>query len=121
MDLINSFLNLVLPPACMVMVAFAWPTLSALHAAEWIYRSLTSEDMESKVVIVTGASSAMGEVTMKKFSGIEVAIICYVTAVIIIEKLLIQFTVVLLCMCSCFYVEIVGPLSLILCGDEARM
>lgn len=45
----------------MAMMAFAWPALSMLHAAEWIYRSVTSDDMEGKVVIITGASSAIGE------------------------------------------------------------
>ncbi|KAK8967297.1 11-beta-hydroxysteroid dehydrogenase-like 5 [Platanthera guangdongensis] len=61
MDLLNSLLNLFVPPASLVMMAFAWPALSILNTVEWIYRSLTSEDVENKVVIITGASSAIGE------------------------------------------------------------
>ncbi|GMH00696.1 hypothetical protein Nepgr_002535 [Nepenthes gracilis] len=61
MGLINSFLNLVVPPACLVMLALAWPTLSFIHVCEWVYGLFYSEDMEDKVVIITGASSGIGE------------------------------------------------------------
>ncbi|XVF63389.1 hypothetical protein PTKIN_Ptkin09bG0083600 [Pterospermum kingtungense] len=62
MDLLNSFLNLVVPPATMVMLAFAWPSLCFIHACEWLYNTLyNTEDMEDKVVIITGASSGIGE------------------------------------------------------------
>ncbi|KAF8404291.1 hypothetical protein HHK36_009179 [Tetracentron sinense] len=61
MDLLNSLLNLVIPPASMVMLAFAWPTLSFIHACEWILHTIYSENMENKVVIITGASSGIGE------------------------------------------------------------
>ncbi|XP_058097640.1 11-beta-hydroxysteroid dehydrogenase B [Magnolia sinica] len=61
MDLFNSLLNLVIPPASLVMLAFAWPTLSFIHACEWLYYNFYSEDMENKVVVITGASSGIGE------------------------------------------------------------
>ncbi|GAB4844195.1 11-beta-hydroxysteroid dehydrogenase B [Ancistrocladus abbreviatus] len=61
MDIFNSFLNFVVPPASLVMLALAWPTLSFIHACEWVYGLFYSEDMEDKVVIITGASSAIGE------------------------------------------------------------
>ncbi|KAJ9676156.1 hypothetical protein PVL29_024920 [Vitis rotundifolia] len=61
MDLINSLLNLVVPPASLVMLAFAWPALSFINACEWVYNTLYSENMEDKVVIITGASSGIGE------------------------------------------------------------
>ncbi|CAK9313989.1 unnamed protein product [Citrullus colocynthis] len=61
MEMINSFLNVVVPPASLVMLAFSWPALSFINACEWIYNSFNTEDMEDKVVIITGASSAIGE------------------------------------------------------------
>ncbi|KAF3782111.1 11-beta-hydroxysteroid dehydrogenase-like 5 [Nymphaea thermarum] len=61
MGLLNLVLNLVAPTAGMVMLAFAWPSLVFLHACEWLYRSYAAENMDDKVVIITGASSGIGE------------------------------------------------------------
>ncbi|KAL7227974.1 hypothetical protein ACSBR1_022781 [Camellia fascicularis] len=61
MDLINSVMNLVVPPASWVMLAVAWPALTFINACEWAYNTFFPEDMEDKVVIITGASSAIGE------------------------------------------------------------
>jgi NAD(P)-dependent dehydrogenase (short-subunit alcohol dehydrogenase family) len=58
---LTALMDLVVPPASMVMLAFAWPTLAFLRAAEWAVKTLTKEDMRDKVVVVTGASSAIGE------------------------------------------------------------
>ncbi|XP_037438781.1 11-beta-hydroxysteroid dehydrogenase B-like [Triticum dicoccoides] len=58
---LTALMDLVVPPASMVMLAFAWPTLSFLRALEWAMKALTKEDMRGKVVLVTGASSAIGE------------------------------------------------------------
>ena len=63
MALFNTILNWVVPPASLVMLlAFAWPTLCFINACEWVYNSIYSENMEDKVVIITGASSGIGEV-----------------------------------------------------------
>ncbi|KAF5936830.1 hypothetical protein HYC85_024336 [Camellia sinensis] len=61
MDLINSVMNLVVPPASWVMLAVAWPALTFINACEWAYNTFFPEDMEDKVVIITGAASAIGE------------------------------------------------------------
>ncbi|OIT40622.1 PREDICTED: 11-beta-hydroxysteroid dehydrogenase-like 5 [Nicotiana attenuata] len=61
MDLVNSVLNVVVPPASLVMLAFAWPALTFINTCEWLYNSFFGEDMEDKVVIITGASSGIGE------------------------------------------------------------
>ncbi|URE18844.1 hypothetical protein MUK42_33939 [Musa troglodytarum] len=61
MDLVNAVLNFVVPPASMIIVAFAWPTISFLHALEWFFKTLYRENMENKVVLIPGASSAIGE------------------------------------------------------------
>ncbi|XP_028764637.1 11-beta-hydroxysteroid dehydrogenase-like 5 [Neltuma alba] len=59
--LMNSLLNLVVPPASMAMLAFSWPALCFINTCEWLYRSFNGEDMDDKVVIITGASSGIGE------------------------------------------------------------
>ncbi|KAL5559846.1 hypothetical protein UlMin_036057 [Ulmus minor] len=61
MDYLNTLLNLVVPPASLVMLAFAWPSLCFINACEKIYGSFHTEDMQNKVVIITGASSGIGE------------------------------------------------------------
>ncbi|XP_042974395.1 11-beta-hydroxysteroid dehydrogenase B-like isoform X2 [Carya illinoinensis] len=61
MDFFNSILNWVVPPASFVILAFSWPTLCFINACEWLYSSFYSENMEDKVVIITGASSGIGE------------------------------------------------------------
>lgn len=64
MDLLNSVLNWVVPPASLVMMAFAWPALTFISGCEWLYNTFNSEPMEDKVVIITGASSGIGEVSL---------------------------------------------------------
>ncbi|KAG8633587.1 11-beta-hydroxysteroid dehydrogenase B [Manihot esculenta] len=61
MDLLNSLLNWVAPPASLVMLACSWPALCFITTCEWLYKSFYSENMEDKVVIITGASSGIGE------------------------------------------------------------
>lgn len=62
MDLFNSVLNWVVPPASLLMLAFAWPALTFVTGCEWLYNLFNSEIVEDKVVIITGASSGIGEV-----------------------------------------------------------
>ncbi|KAL8143346.1 hypothetical protein V2J09_016378 [Rumex salicifolius] len=61
MDLFNFVLNLVVPPASMLILALSWPTLTFLNACEWLYGFFNHQDMEDRVVIITGASSGIGE------------------------------------------------------------
>ncbi|XP_047327824.1 11-beta-hydroxysteroid dehydrogenase B [Impatiens glandulifera] len=61
MDLLNSVLDLAVPPVSLVLLAFAWPALSFINSCEWIYGVFFAENMEDKVVIITGASSGIGE------------------------------------------------------------
>ncbi|CAN1309922.1 11-beta-hydroxysteroid dehydrogenase-like 5 [Linum perenne] len=60
-SLLNSVMNLFVPPASLVVMACAWPALCFINTFEWLYNSFYGEDMEDKVVIVTGASSGIGE------------------------------------------------------------
>jgi len=50
------------------MLALAWPTLAFINACEWVYGRFSAESMENKVVIITGASSGLGEVTLSCLS-----------------------------------------------------
>ncbi|WJX54779.1 11beta-hydroxysteroid dehydrogenase [Trifolium repens] len=61
MDFLNFLLNLFVPPASLITLAFSWPALCFLNACEWLHNHIYGEDMDSKVVIITGASSAIGE------------------------------------------------------------
>ncbi|XP_024972499.1 11-beta-hydroxysteroid dehydrogenase-like 5 [Cynara cardunculus var. scolymus] len=61
MDMINSVLNWVVPPASLVTLALSWPALTFINTCEWLYYSIYTEDMDHKVVVVTGASSGIGE------------------------------------------------------------
>uniref|UniRef100_J3LUN8 Uncharacterized protein n=1 Tax=Oryza brachyantha TaxID=4533 RepID=J3LUN8_ORYBR len=60
-QVLNAVMDLVVPPASMVMLAFAWPALSFLRGVEWVVKTLTVENMHDKVVLITGAASAIGE------------------------------------------------------------
>ncbi|KAF7836502.1 pentatricopeptide repeat-containing protein [Senna tora] len=53
MDLMNSLLNLVVPPTSLMMVAFAWPGICFLKACEWLTTTLLHhhQDMEDRVQI----------------------------------------------------------------------
>ncbi|XP_051139349.1 11-beta-hydroxysteroid dehydrogenase B [Andrographis paniculata] len=62
MDLINALLNLFVPPSCLLILAFAWPSLCFITLCDWLYTTLfAAEDMHHKVVVITGASSGIGE------------------------------------------------------------
>ena len=84
MDLINSFLNWVVPPASMVMLACAWPALCFINACEWVFNSYYSENMEDKVVIITGASSGIGEVSHLRFSYLFLFLLFIVLSIFVV-------------------------------------
>jgi hypothetical protein len=67
MDFLNFLLSLFVPPASLITLAFSWPALCFLNACEWLYNHIYGEDMDNKVVIITGASSAIGEASLYIF------------------------------------------------------
>ncbi|KAJ0804589.1 hypothetical protein HanPI659440_Chr02g0039751 [Helianthus annuus] len=60
--MINYVLDRVVPHASLVMLAFAWPTLTFIKSCERVYYHFFAESMDDKVVVITGASSGIGEV-----------------------------------------------------------
>lgn len=71
MDLLNASLNFFVPPASLLVLAFAWPTLFLVSFCERIYTSyFRSETKENKVVVITGASSGMGKVKNKEIPNL---------------------------------------------------
>lgn len=61
MDLINSFLNLVAPPFTFFTLLFLFPPYYGFKLFLSTLRSLFPEDVAGKVVLITGASSGIGE------------------------------------------------------------
>uniref|UniRef100_A0A0A0LUG2 Uncharacterized protein n=1 Tax=Cucumis sativus TaxID=3659 RepID=A0A0A0LUG2_CUCSA len=61
MELIKSFLNLVSPPITFVSLGFFLPPYVVLKYFLYLVRGIFTEDVAGKVVLITGASSGIGE------------------------------------------------------------
>ncbi|XP_024949194.1 11-beta-hydroxysteroid dehydrogenase 1A-like isoform X2 [Citrus sinensis] len=61
MDLINKFLNLVAPPFTLFSLCLFLPPFLCYKFLLSVFNSIFSEDVSGKVVIITGASSGIGE------------------------------------------------------------
>lgn len=61
MALWDTFLNVTLTPLAFVFLLFALPPLSIWKAFKWFAAWVTPEDVRGKVVLITGASSGIGE------------------------------------------------------------
>lgn len=62
MELIHSFLNLVAPPFTFFSLCFFLPPFYAFKFFLSTLSSILSEDVSNKVVLITAASSGIGEV-----------------------------------------------------------
>jgi NADPH:quinone reductase-like Zn-dependent oxidoreductase len=62
MDFIHKFLNIVAPPFTFFSICFLLPALFFYKFFLSILSSIFSENLSGKVVLITGASSGIGEV-----------------------------------------------------------
>ncbi|KAJ0051960.1 hypothetical protein Pint_01216 [Pistacia integerrima] len=61
MDFIHNFLNILLPPLTFLLLCFLLPPYLAFKCLHYIKRSIFRENVAGKVVLITGASSGIGE------------------------------------------------------------
>ena len=65
MDLLQKLLNIVLLPLTLTAILFLLPPFLFLKYLFSLKRNICSENVANKVVIITGASSGIGEVCSK--------------------------------------------------------
>lgn len=61
-DIVNAFLDVALPPTALLFLLFTYPVIAFFQFWSFILRYIFPENLHGKVVLVTGASSGIGEV-----------------------------------------------------------
>ncbi|XP_050376852.1 11-beta-hydroxysteroid dehydrogenase A-like [Argentina anserina] len=61
MDIFNTLLNIVVPPICLSLLLFILPLYLSFKFLLSIIKSLFPENIAGKVILITGASSGIGE------------------------------------------------------------
>jgi len=61
MDWIQLMLNLTVPPMAIVFLSVVLPPLALMRMLSWSYHLIFRENMRGKTVLITGASSGIGE------------------------------------------------------------
>ena len=62
MDLFQAFLNLVVPVVGLCTLLVLWPALTIRSIFLRMFHAVFEENMRGKIVLITGASSGIGEV-----------------------------------------------------------
>ncbi|KAH7432702.1 hypothetical protein KP509_07G035800 [Ceratopteris richardii] len=68
MDFLQSFLNLVVPVFGLTTLLLLWPLLTFRSIALRIFRSIFDENVRGKIILITGASSGIGEQVAYQYS-----------------------------------------------------
>ncbi|EOA24433.1 hypothetical protein CARUB_v10017691mg [Capsella rubella] len=61
MDMVHTILNLLLPPLTIILLFMFFPFYLLIKLVSCIYKHLCFENVAGKVVLITGASSGIGE------------------------------------------------------------
>ncbi|XP_027340360.1 11-beta-hydroxysteroid dehydrogenase 1B-like [Abrus precatorius] len=61
MDLIHGILNILAPPLSLILMLYIIPPYMLFKFLHFIIRSMFSENVAGKVILITGASSGIGE------------------------------------------------------------
>ncbi|OMO49593.1 Short-chain dehydrogenase/reductase SDR [Corchorus olitorius] len=61
MDSIHKLINFLLPPITILLLLFFLPSYLIFKTLSYIIRAVRSENVAGKVVLITGASSGIGE------------------------------------------------------------
>ena len=62
MDLFQAFLNLVVPVVGLSTLLVLWPALTLRSIFLRMFHAVFEENMRGKIILITGASSGIGEV-----------------------------------------------------------
>ena len=69
MNILHTFMNLVAPPFTFISLFLLLPPYQAFKSFLSLIGFLFTENVDGKVVLITGASSGIGEVTHLKIWG----------------------------------------------------
>ncbi|CAH8267754.1 unnamed protein product [Arabidopsis lyrata] len=61
MDKLHNILNLLLPPLTISFLVFFYPFYLLIKLVSCLYKNIRFENVAGKVVLITGASSGIGE------------------------------------------------------------
>ncbi|KAH7434921.1 hypothetical protein KP509_06G041200 [Ceratopteris richardii] len=61
MDLLQRFLNLVIPPTALCVLLVLWPALTVRSIGQRLFKVVFKENVRGKIVAITGASSKLGQ------------------------------------------------------------
>ncbi|KAL3683481.1 hypothetical protein R1sor_001503 [Riccia sorocarpa] len=65
---IHTFLNILLPPAVYIGLFVTFPFVAFAKFVHWLIRSFRKENLKNHVVVITGASSGIGEELAYKYA-----------------------------------------------------